>query len=212
MLDDHPVGYWRLGDSDTMAADISGGGTPGAYGSGITQGVAGAIADQTNSAAEFDGRAGAISLGSGFDFRGAFSIEAWIRPTMFDTYRHVFTREHREPPWQGYALLVNDQMQVVFERFVIDNPLDVRSSIMANSFSHVVATYDGEFMRLYVNGQPVKSRTDMREQPAAETITLIGAATLSQGFFAGAIDEVAVYSTALPAERIAMHYQVGTMQ
>lgn len=212
---DNPVGYWRLGDRDRTAVDSSGSGTPGTYGDGITQGVPGAIVDTTDSAAEFDGRSGVISLGSGFDFPLAFSIEAWIKPTVLDEqFRHVFTRQIRTPPQprQGYALLVNGAKGVIFERFVDDIPFTAEYSIVANSFSHIVATYDGAYMRLYVNGHEERSSTASGEQLATpEALTLIGAATLTQGFFAGAIDEVAVYSTALSAEHIAMHYRAGTM-
>jgi hypothetical protein len=72
-----------------------------------------------------------------------------------------------------------------------------------------VATYNGATMRIYVNGVEVGSGQaktgNMRNsgQPLR-----IGTAALAD-YWDGPIDEVAVYSTALPAATILAHYNNG---
>jgi hypothetical protein len=91
VLADHLAGYWRLGDAAALALDASGNGITGSYGSGLTQGVPGASVNDADTAAEFSGQTGAISLGNVFNFTGttAFSVEAWIRPSVVDdNFRH----------------------------------------------------------------------------------------------------------------------------
>jgi hypothetical protein len=216
VLADRPIGYWRLGDTTATAADASGNGTAGIYGSGITLGVPGAVLNDADTAAEFNGNTGVITIGSGFDFIGrtAFSIEAWIRPTVFDgVFRHVLTKQRRTTPRQGYALLVQSNEGIKFERFV--NDMDISASVVitppATAFTHVVASYDGAFMRLYVNGQQVRAIVDNRVQSSVTELMVIGAANLTEAFFAGSIDEVAVYAAALPAARVEAHYLAGAV-
>jgi hypothetical protein len=216
VLVDQPTGYWRLGDTNLTAADASGHGATGRYGSGIAQGAPGAIVNDANTSAAFDGMTGAISVGTGFNFigRAAFSLEAWIRPSIVDTgFRHVFTKQHRATPWQGYALLVQTTRGIMFERFVDDRAVFVSVPTMppAGSFMHIVCTYDGAFLRLYVNGQQAPQVTDDRAQPAVAEPAMIGAASVNESFFVGSVDEVAVYSAALPAARVRAHYLAGTM-
>ena len=74
---------------------------------------------------------------------------------------------------------------------------------------HIVATYNGSTMRLYVNGAEVgtgRAKTgNMRN--SAQPLR-IGAFS-SADYWDGAIDEAAVYSTALPAATILAHYNAG---
>jgi hypothetical protein len=216
VLADHPAGYWRLGDATTLALDASGNGITGSYGSGVTQGVPGAIVNDADTAAEFSGQTGAISLGNVFNFTGttAFSVEAWIRPSVVDDkFRHVFTKQHRATPRQGYALLLHDAEGILFERFVDDDAISasVRVTPPTTSFTHIVCTYDGAVLRLYVNGEPANPVTEGRAVPAINEPALIGAAGATDALFAGSIDEVAVYPAVLSAARVQAHYMAGTV-
>jgi hypothetical protein len=215
VLVDHPIGYWRLGDTTPLALDTSGHGVSGTYGTGVTRGAPGAIVDDADAAAEFDGQTGVISVGSGFDFSGRapFSIEAWIRPTVLDAkFRHVFTQQRRATPRQGYALLVHGNEGIILERFVDDAEISTSFRTMppATSFTHIVGTYDGAFMRLYVNGELANQVTEDRPQRAIDEPTVIGAANPIESFFAGTLDEVAVYAAELPAARVHAHFVAGT--
>ncbi len=80
VLADGPLVYYRLGEtSGSVAKDSSGHGVAGTYGSGAVQGVAGAIAGDTNAAVSGDGTmvtASASSLPAG---KSARTLETWYK-------------------------------------------------------------------------------------------------------------------------------------
>jgi hypothetical protein len=78
---------------------------------------------------------------------------------------------------------------------------------------HLVGTYDGTNLRLYVNG--VLERTAARtgavnDSASGGTIAPGGWGTLPSPRYNGHIDEVAIYPTALTTTRIQAHFSEGT--
>jgi len=63
-------------------------------------------------------------------------------------------------------------------------------------------------MDLYVDGTLSSQAADARPMPSISEPEQI-AATSEVNFFGGAIDEVAVYSAALPAARVQAHFSAG---
>ncbi len=84
---------------------------------------------------------------------------------------------------------------------------------------HVVATQGADGLRLYVDGQQVASTTYTTSRTSTGWWRVGGgyltgwanapAGNVSNHYFAGAIDEVAVYSTALSAATVSAHYGIG---
>src|SRR5262249_15146138 len=142
-------------------------------------GVPGALVDDPDTAVQFDGTNGQVAVGPGFDFIGttAFSVEAWIKPTALDgDSRHVFTKQHPPDPKQGFALLVRTPEGLLFERFV--DAVAVFATfpvVFAGDFHHVVATYDGSVMDLYVDGTLSSQTADARKMPSISEPALIAA-------------------------------------
>jgi hypothetical protein len=76
-------------------------------------------------------------------------------------------------------------------------------------FLHVVATYDGTNVALYVNGQPFA--TSAISTPLVATGAPLTAGVLANwGSFTGVLDEIAIYDKALTPARIAAHYARAT--
>ncbi len=104
-----------------------------------------------------------VTFGDAFDFGAAspisiFSLEAWVKPTTVDaTSRRVFSKEITSGGEQGYYL-INTTAKLQFARLrdgVL--PGGQRPGPAANQTKHVVVTYDGSTMGLYVNGALVAS-------------------------------------------------------
>lgn len=218
ILGDDPAAYWRLGEAadDSTVHDETGHGNDGIYvlKSGRRKGALSPADD--DGALDLDA-GGWADLGSRFDFDGTkpFTLEAWISPRTLEagTNRHVLTKQDRTSPEtkRGPALLVRDV--VAFERYVDGGGNALVAPVAVNTWSHIMAVYDGSRMRLFVNGSEAAApKMDTRSAAPHGMSFLIGAATsvCPASCFNGGIDEVAVYDRALAPERARAHFDART--
>src|SRR5438132_757282 len=164
---DNPIGYWRLGEAPgaTTAADISGNGNNGAYSGGITLGQPGFHDGDT--AALFDGRSGRIVVrDSGTLSPQNISMEAkigWAGPNEFQ--QRILEKSSPDGFQSHYGLsILNDGRVRVELRTGVGASTDpvcaARNLVCANSIAvvartvetHIVATWDGKTIRIYLNG------------------------------------------------------------
>ena len=76
------------------------------------------------------------------------------------------------------------------------------ANLPLNAWTHVATTYDGAAQRLYVNGTQVASRAQTGTLRSSATPLTIGSDPVYGQYFAGRIDEVRVYNTALSAAQV----------
>lgn len=80
----------------------------------------------------------------------------------------------------------------------------------STGWSHVVMTYDrnagSDQLKLYANGEPKKEETLTAPININSNHLSVG------GFFNGAIDELAIYDRALPADEVLDHYKRGLLR
>lgn len=211
--------YWRLDEaSGATAADRSGEGNDADYGPGVALDEPGLIG-AANAAVALDGTADAyLDAGDVLDFAAGapFTLEAWIQPDEFATpYPRLLMKEATDEAGnrQGYLLYISKETgRLGFERWRDGeaNVVTTIDPIPLGEVTHVVAIYDGQAMRLYIDGEGVA------EVPAGLGLSdtpfpfRIGARADSGSPFAGVVDEVAVYQTALTAETIRDHFRAGS--
>jgi hypothetical protein len=203
-----------LGDpvGSTLAADSSGNNYDGVY-VGPTLGSTGAILNDANAAAQFiEGNSVNLSNGDGsrfqFSGRAAFTLEMWVKPTTIDgAFRtHLHKGSFSTGRWN---LEVSADRGFAFHRTVDGVNLGPTQSVdsvrpIAGAWYHVVGTYDGTTMRLYVNGVPRGAAVvDTRDLPVITSRAEVGPYAIS------VIDEVAIYPAALSAKRVVDHFTAG---
>lgn len=86
--------------------------------------------------------------------------------------------------------------------------------LVAGTTAHVVGTYDGANVRIFVNGV-LRGTTAATGPISYASIASLGLAfgndpSLTDGNLQGTLDEVAIYSQALSATRIAYHFRQGS--
>jgi hypothetical protein len=218
---DSPQAYWRLDEptGSTTAHDASGNGHDGAYMGGITLGAAGAIANDQDKAASFDGATGYVDVPSAFAFAGkvAFSLEAWVKPAMITDGFHAWMSKNDSsgPPSEGYLAYMDPSGGIfTFQRVDSGTKITTTGNMDATvgTWAHVVVTYDPMAGTIvYVDGQAGPTQTNDVSLAGAMADFTIGAQNAgATAWWNGVIDEVAVYDYALSAARILVHYDVGT--
>src|SRR5262249_30003152 len=126
---------------------------------------------------------------------------------------HRIVNRRTNMPYFGYRLFLNDENVATFERWDNNTLLGAASGgsvIAPGLFSHLVATYDGTTLSLYVNGTLAKSTSAPRAMSSTPTPFIFGTLSISRGeYFAGTLDELAVYDKALKADRVMAHFRTG---
>ena len=84
------------------------------------------------------------------------------------------------------------------------DPIDYNSAIVANTWYHVVGTYDGTTARIYLNGEAVASGS--RTAGSNSVPFRIGASPRGANYNNGDIARAFIYSRALSASEIQQNY------
>lgn len=201
------VSYWRLNEtSGTNAAD-SQDSNPGTYTGGYTQNQTALITgDVTASSVSLNGSTGYVTVpnASNLNITGAFSIEAWVHPTGVSSEQFVAGRWASN---QGYGLFIGATSGQV--SLYINSTQVLNGVITAGVTSHVVATYDGTNARIYVNNV-LAGGPSTHTPPSSNSNPFTIGQESSSIFYAGTVEEVAVYNQALSAGTINTHYVVGS--
>jgi hypothetical protein len=150
------------------------------------------------------------------------TIEGWYFPTSYGYYRSMVTKPYYGSswgnPWTSYSLMPlpwNTQRAAVFAavdgiRYYAQTPEDVLTPI--GEWSHVVGTYDGQTLRIYLNGELKALHTGVSGQIDSTHSTsplYIGDVPGTNNRFYGKIDEVAIYNRAITPEEIQLNYENG---
>jgi hypothetical protein len=212
VLADEPAGYWRLGEPSGTTANDSAGSNTGTYGPVPEQGVDSLVpADPANAAAHFDGDDDLVTILHATTIAPTeeVTVEAWIKP---DQLPAASTFEGLVVKPGAYALqLFGSRPEFTMvrgtDRIRARAPL---GTVAAGQTYHLVGTYDGANVRLYVDGEQVGS-TPLTGPIADEQSDLsIGAWRDSVEHADSTIDDVSVYGTALSAAQVQEHWDIGS--
>lgn len=202
VLADKPVGYYRLDEplGSASVADSSGNGNDGTASAKVGFGAPGAIAG--NTAAAFDGVSD-VNLGDKFDFAGQvpMSVEAWLWPVADDSGFLGKGYYEQGLGYDGWFIAEgSDDLQCIRGGAGV-----ILTKLSKTEYTHVVMTFDGLNLIVYLNGSKAKTTpttTAVIEHPNPVQIGKVNEWKSA----VASIDEVALYDTALSAERVAAHF------
>ncbi|WP_082413589.1 LamG-like jellyroll fold domain-containing protein [Arthrobacter sp. Edens01] len=220
--------YWRLGDSVAAAADSSDSNRMGLpYGAPVFGTADGALAADLNKATSFDGVDDYIYIPQKTAAPSVYSAEVWFR-TDTTAGGKIFGFGSGQPSRDGKSagqsssydrhLYMTNAGNLIFGTWT-GQARTVTSPGTYNdgAWHHAVATQGPGGTALYVDGERVAA-SNVTGNEAMTGSWRIGGDNLSTSwpqmptsrYFKGSIDEFAVYPTALSAESVQAHYQIGT--
>ncbi|HBA87183.1 MAG TPA: hypothetical protein DCZ75_04100 [Geobacter sp.] len=224
VLADTPEAYWRLGESSgTIAYDSSGHGHNATY-SGPTLGEPGAMAGDSDTAVLFDSSDLIQATGTYFiPNLDSWTVEAWVKAPstsaqmpIVSWYAGGYALGHDGT----YTLIIGDKgLPAYVIRDASGNSIAVTGTtpVTDSIWHHLVGVLDrqGGSVSLYVDGTEVASAPVTVLGLIADSLTIplnVGEQYrdwAASPHFVGIMDEVAIYRSALSAERVSLHNAAG---
>lgn len=134
----------------------------------------------------------------------AITLEAWVRPGTVSGTDPIVAKNGQ------YKLeVVNGTIVFTLTIAATEEDLVTVDTIDTNEWSHIVATYDGADQRIYINGSESISVGQTGTIDTSGSTFRIGHQASTANYFDGVMDEVAVYGSALDAEKIEEHYETA---
>ncbi len=214
-----PSGYWRLGESSGTTATAYAGGQNGTYTNSPTLGVAGNLSNDPDTAVTFNGTGNVVTFGDVHDYAGTspFTVDFWMNRSGTTPASRVWMcgkeRYVSDTNRGGWAVMIagsadaspNNIMVGRYDGTSGATEITSKTQTVAGTWYHVVATYDGTTMSLYVNGVLEASAASSLSVENNTTSMSVGGLP-SSNYFTGTLDEVAVYDKVLSATTISGQY------
>ena len=222
VLADSPIVYYRMNEtSGTTAADSSGHGYNGTYGTSVVLGnasvVTGDVAPTFPGGTQTAAKVLRSSTNAALAPTGAMSVEFWVNvPSSVTTNSQIlwsqpFANGNSYQP--GYISLENGSPP--FFTIQINTTSGVLATYPAavlGAKNHVVLTWTGTTLTAYVNGVASNGGTgsgSLTNYASPYSGFTLGGPSDAHTGFAGAVGEFALYGTALSAARVQAHYSAA---
>ncbi len=216
----NPYLYWKLDETTgSTAGDSSGNNRPGLLGGSFTSTAAKACASDTGRAMTFNGSSSYIGQPTNraaIAGPNTFTLSIWFRTTTSTGGKLLGFGNARTGQSTQYDrhLFMTNSGKIVFG--VYPNTVEIVTSPQSyndNTWHQAVASLSGAGMRLYVDGGLVASDPSVTTAENYSGYWRVGYDNVnswttqpSSFFFAGTLDEVAVYTTALTAVDVSAMY------
>ena len=224
-MTDGLIGYWTFNGPDisaTTATDKSGSGNNGTLTSFPSTLASVITAGKSGQALVFDGTATNIDLNDTNE-PGAITLAAWVKPSLVKGGMKIVSKKMSGSSAQyGLATSISNTDKFTSSFYSSAPSSDVCESsgtdgtYSANQWYFVVATYDGDTSKMYVNGLDTTSvLSDIASGSILNGTSKLrigadgGASILAGSYFSGGIDEVRIYSRALSVSEIQRLYNLG---
>jgi PKD repeat protein len=151
-----------------------------------------------------------VKHNASLDLADGMTLEAWVYPLSQSEGNNTVILK-QAPGAKVYALYSEEDANLPASYINDGSYRDVvgPERLPANTWTHLVATYDGAYQRLYVNGVEVaKSALNTLIQPS-DGVLRIGGNSVWGEYFHGYIDEVRIYNRALTASEVASNKETA---
>jgi hypothetical protein len=227
ILASNPLAYYKLDDGNATLTDSGPQKITGAYGAGVARKTA-ALTSANDPSATFPGSpagadvaANSVTVAANNVFTQpttGLSVEAWVKPADYNrTGDYVPVVSYgRQVIGSAWAIQLTPQSTLTFYLKVVGGSylLTPSATLLPGQTYHVVATYDGSRVSLFLNGGLATSTAGHGAINYAGIapqygLSIGGALGGALPIFNGTINDVAIYPSALSTTAIEKHYMTG---
>lgn len=213
--------YWRLADAPgSSTAKDAAGSDDGQVNSGVTFGQNGALTDDSDTSASFSGDGSGYLVGSTqLNGPNTFSVSAWFKTDTTSGGKIVGFGDQQNGNSGSYDrhIYMDNAGHLTFGTYTGNTETVVTpNTYNDNQWHSVVATLGSNGMRLYVDGALVGQSDNTAAQPYAG-YWRVGGDNLNgwpnrpnSSYFAGSIDDVAVWDWAIDSSTVGTLYNAGS--
>ena len=207
-----PVSYWRLNEAtpgtgacaDDMAAYA------GTYVGSPTGGVTGVITNDPDKAVTFNGSSQYAYRAAVLTSASNWTLEAWVKPSSLTATEGIMLHAG-DATSNGFGFCINPLTTTTgYLGGLLDGVVWVTTTFHfpdTTSWHHVVMTRDASTVTIYADGNAVGTSGSTPGAPAAYAqIGCEKGSGAASRFFAGSVDEAAMYNRCLPPAEVAAHY------
>jgi hypothetical protein len=198
------LGYWRLDEpSGSVAKDRHGGMNNGTY-KGATLGQPSLLGGDTDPAIFLDGTTAQVVIpdAPSLDLTGPFTLSALVKPSSVTGKRQIVSKTSAY-----WIQIVDGGLELAFVSGTSVHAIPLSVGFTVGALVHVVGTYDGQMLRVYLNGALAGSKAETGAIVAdAGSPLYIGTWDGKTYFFGGEVDEVFVAASALDAAGVSALY------
>ena len=197
-LDNSTLDSSQYGNNGTIQGSVNGGANCSA-----------AVVGRLDSGCSFDGVDDYIDCGAdaSLNITGNLTLMAWVNINLNNA--SSFDIISKSVFGDSYRLSKGDSPTEFLFALNTGGYIELYGNISPNvgQWYHVAATYDGSFMRIYVNGQQQNTTAKTGNIITSSTKCAIGAVNGgASNFWPGSIDEVLIYNRSLSANEVYNHY------
>lgn len=200
------VGHWTFDEKEgTTAADSSDRGhsgtlrngavfQPGVLGNALVLNGEGALVEVADSVESPD-----------FDLKAGFTFAVWIRPSdqVFSGNRVVVSKD------RAYELRIDAPFQGAWDLDLNTPGADAETHLQVKTWQHIAATWDGDRVRYYYNGQPDGGYASPKPLKVSRKALGIGARPDGNQALRAQLDDLRIYDRALSPAHVADLYALA---
>lgn len=191
----------------TTATDSSGSGN-----NGVINGATRIATGRTGygNALNFNGYSNLVTVpdSNSLDLTTRMTLEAWVYPTSWmSDWRSIIAKDYGTGELAYYLFANANTNQPAFGGRINGYPFATGlTQLPATTWSHIAGTYDGQYLRLYINSNLVAQQVLTGSLPVTTGALKIGA-NLWGHYFQGYIDDVRIYNRALSQTEISTDFR-----
>ena len=181
--------------TDNQITDTSGYGRNGAVSGALP------IQDGALTGLQFDGKNDYVDCGPSPNqaMQRHLTVECWVRPDAIPEVETGIVGTGI------YGFMLTYYRDGMCWWYINGGTHSLKANLAPGVWQHVAGVYDGEEIRLYLNGKLVDRRGYAAKINQSGNLT-IGAMPSHDGFYHGAVSQLRIYNTALREDQINQHY------